>query len=402
MYKNIPSPPNTNNNMTIPIIALEPAIYIISDINMSDQASLQKQSDAINAANSLYTNILDSDDPAMKQVQGLLVPLALQISVDAVTIDVLKRALRDALNNTIRIPIKASPGKFMTVSKSAISKMVKTIESQAIKKGGVILKSVTTSPSTIKAIAASAKVTKAAVQAAVKKAAQKAAVKAGTKVGTKVAVKVVTSAGEAAVKAMVTGGSVCALTGPETLGAGCVVGAVITALELAFAAVNIALDIIDPNGLLVIINKADIKAVANFTHEWIKNNEPTGNPDYFDEEIFFDVESHMLLMDDEGNLSMNDQWAAIYESYRDDYMNLLGIQGDWRSRLGNAVDVPNSNDPGVLSPSVIALQVLAQQLDQEPEPEPSSSSGLILFIIIFFVIIFLMIIIYFFIIEGDE
>jgi len=370
---------------------------------MSDQASLKQQSDAINAANSLNTNILRSDDPTLKQVQSLLVPLALQIGVDAVTVDLLRAGLKKALNNTIRIPIKGNPGKFVSVSKSAVNKMIKTITNQVVRRGSLALKSVVTSPSSIKAIAASAKITKAAVQRALSKSAQTAAIKAGTQIGTKVAVKLSTAAGEAGLKAMVTGGTVCALTGPQTLGMGCIVGAIITAIELAFAAINIALDIIDPNGLSVIINKADIKAVANFTRDWIKNNEPTGNPDYFDEEVFFDVESHMLLMDDKGNLSVDSQWAAIYESYRDDYMALLGIQGDWRARLLEPVDVPNTNDPGVLSPSVIALQVIAEQLEQEPEPEPpSSSSGLVLFIIIFFVIIFLMIIIYFFIIEGDE
>ena len=364
---------------------------------MSDQASLKKQSDAINAANSLNTNILSSDDPTLKQIQSLLVPLALQMGVDNITVDLLKHALKKALNNTIRIPIKGSPGKFISVSKSAVNKMVKTITNQVVRRGSTALKSVVTSPSSIKAIAASAK----AAKAAVKKALEKAATKVGTKIGTRIAVSVGEAAGEAALEAVVVGGSVCAMTGPETLGIGCVVGAVITALELAFAALNIALDMIDPNGLSVIINNKDIETVANFTHDWIKNNDPTGNPDYFDEEIFFDVESHMLVMDDKGNIQMDSQWAAIYESYRNEYMALLGIHGDWQSRLVDSVDVPNANDPGVLSQGVIALQVLSEQINQE-EPAPTTSSGVVLFVVIFFVIIFLMIIIYFFIIEGDE
>jgi hypothetical protein len=368
--------------------------------NPEELAELQRRSAERIQQDYLNTNILQSDDPALMIAQDAIIGYAASEAIESVTIDVLRKNLVAALTKdvAVEIPIKSSIKgltKTLKLGPKALVKTIQTISTRSITKAVKASKVLTSAPKLLKAIATA---TKAAIRAArAAMAATKAAVRA-TVTAVKVSVKAGTVMAQAAAKGAMMMGAICAATGPATGGVGCLVGLAVMVLQLAFDAFNLAMDILDPNGTSVVIYKTDIEMVAKTTGEWVNNEYGEGNANYLDEEVFFDWESHLYEIDDDGNIVANEEWTTKYENYRDEYMTNLGITGDWRARIPS-VNTVLASDPGVLSPMTLVLQEYKKEADLYFESKkPKESSSTLLFIIILFTIIFLTFIIFFFII----
>jgi hypothetical protein len=369
------------------------------------QAAERKQQDYIN------TNILNSNDPALQIAQDAVIGLAVGQAVDAVTIDVLKKNLINSLEGrAVELPFK-NTRRVLKVGPKALKTAIDTVTKQSTTKSMRAAKILTNSPKILKEVAASVKASLQAAKAAEKaaqaatKAAREAALaakeaakvaSAAAKIGTKVGVKAGEVMAQSAVKGAMMMGAICAASGAETAGVGCLVGIAVMVLELAFDAFNLAMDIIDPNGYSVVIYKKDIELVAQTTGEWVNSEYGKDKPNYLDEEVFFDWESHLYEIDDQGNITVNDEWATQYEKYRDEYMTSIGITGDWRSRL-QSTSSANANDPGVMSPLTLTFQEYKKEADSYLNNKKSKSS-ILLFVVILFVTLFLTFIIFFFII----
>ncbi len=345
------------------------------------QAADRKKQDYIN------TNILNSNDPALQIAQDAIIGYAASEAVESVTIDVLRTNLIKALEGkkAVEIPFKNSI-KVLKIGPKAIQKAIEVATKRAISKSVRAAKVLTSAPKLLKSIVSAAKAAAAAARAAVKAvrvtvAAAKAAVKAGEVMAT------------SAIKGATVMGTICAATGAASGGLGCLVGVAVMVLQLAFDAFNLAMDIIDPNGYSVVIYKKDIEVIAQTTGEWVNKEYGEDNPNYLDEEVFFDWESHLYDVDDEGNIKANEEWATKYEKYRDEYMTNLGITGDWRSRIPSTNSV-KATDPGVLSPLTLTFQEYKKEADAYLKSKKSSSSVL-LFAVILFVILFLIFIFFF-------
>lgn len=347
------------------------------------QAAERKQQDYLN------TNILGSDDPALMIVQDAVIGYAASEAVESVTIDVLKKNLIKALEGkAVEIPFKGASKQVLKIGPKGISKAIQVATKRAVTSAVQASKVLTTAPKLLKSIVTAAK---AAIQAA---RAAAAAVKVGV-----AAARAGTVMAASATRGATMMGAICAATGAQTAGVGCLVGIAVMVLQLAFDAFNLAMDMIDPNGYSIVIYKKDIELVAQTTGEWVNNEYGDGNTNYLDEEIFFDWESHLYEIDEQGNINANEEWATKYEIYRDEYMTGLGITGDWRARIPSVSSV-KSTDPGVLSPLTLTFQEYKKEADvylDSRKPKKSTSSTL-LFIIILFTIIFLTFIIFFFII----
>jgi hypothetical protein len=388
---------------------------------MDPNALLQQQSIDRDKQNYLNTNFLNSKEPGMIIAQDLVTQYALSNAVEACTIDLLTDALRNGLidGKTISVPIKNST-KSLKLAPQAIDKTIKTVTQASKNKATTLAKNVAHFPKQLKAMVAASKAAKSAAtiasKAPTKISAVRSAVNTGKAVGkaaSKAAVKAVVKVGQSASRALAMAAAkgamvmatICAASGAQTAGVGCLVALAIEVMMLAFDAFNIAMDIIDPNGLSIVINKKDIELVANHTRDWILQNRPDAseNAYYFDEEVLFDYESFKWEYDEEGNIYANEYWASQYEKYRDEYMAGIGITGDWRSRL-ESVNVPDVNDPGVLSPLTIVFREAKDIIQQDiaVKKKKDESSSLLLIVGITFFIIFLVIIIFFFIIEGDD
>jgi hypothetical protein len=346
------------------------------------QAAERKQQDYLN------TNILNSDDPALMIAQDAIIGYAASEAVESVTIDVLKKNLIKALEGkAVEIPIKGVSKKVLKIGPKGISKAIQVANKKAITSAVKASKVLTSAPKVLKSIATAAK---AAIQAAK---ATAAAVKVGV-----AAARAGTVMGASAARGATMMGAICAATGAQTAGVGCLVGIAVMVLQLAFDAFNLAMDLIDPNGYSIVIYKKDIELVAQTTGEWVNNEYGGDNPNYLDEEVFFDWESHLYEIDDQGNINANEEWSTKYELYRDEYMTSLGITGDWRARIPSTSSVQVS-DPGVLSPMTLTFQEYKKEADVYlNSKKPKTGSSTLLFIIVLFTIIFLTFIIFFFII----
>jgi hypothetical protein len=359
------------------------------------QEDLLRQQAAARAQEAyLNTNLLQSDDPKLKIAQDVVVGFALNHVAEKVTIDILKDSLMKSINKyeCVEIPIKGQPGKTV---KLGFKEVQRTIE-EAAKRGeksaieGLKVVGRKNYNLFIKNAENVAKLVKNASKLASKE------VKTATKTAIKVAVAVGEVAAEAATEGAITAATICAATGAETAGVGCLIGLAIMVIELAFDAFNAAMDIIDPNGLSVVIYKKDIELVGEMTSKWVKNDpvyNPDKKPNFLDEEIFFDYHSFMYEFDSSGNLVANAEWALKYEYYRDQYMASIGITGDWRNAI-SSLPISKITDPGVLDPVTLAMQEIKNEIHKRQNP----TNNTLLFIIIIFVVIFLTFIILFFII----
>ena len=354
-------------------------------------AELQRQAAERQKQDYINTNILNSDDPALMIAQDAIIGYAASEAVESVTIDVLRKNLVAALDGkAVEIPFKNTRGAVTRVLKlgpKGISKAIQVATKRAVTAAVQASKVLTSAPKLLKTIVAAAKAAFRAARAAA------AAVRAAI-AGSKVAVAMTASATKGATMM----GAVCAATGAASAGLGCLVGVAIMVLQMAFDAFNLAMDMIDPNGYSIVIYKKDIETVAETTGQWINNEYGEGNPNYLDEEVFFDWESHLYEIDENGNINANEEWATQYEIYRDEYMSSLGITGDWRARIPSVSGV-KATDPGVLTPLTLTFQEYKKEADVYLESrKPKTGSSTLLFIIVLFVIIFLTFIIFFFII----
>ena len=182
-----------------------------------------------------------------------------------------------------------------------------------------------------------------AAQQAAKAAGKKIATKTATKVATKAAVKVSTKVGTVLVQRLTIFATICGTTGPATVGVGCVVGAAIAVIMLAFDVLNLLLDLLDPSGIQNFIKLSDIEAVADATSKAMASNNPAiGN--YLQDEVYFDPLDFIYAYADDGTIGLDPVWAVKYNSLMNDYMRSIGIIGDWRARLKDAQTLKTAED----------------------------------------------------------
>ncbi len=374
-----------------------------------DLKLLQKQSEQRKQQDYINTNILQSDDPELRIAQDMIIGFAASNAVESVTIDLLKDGLVNAINKRVAIAIPVKGGRKLLLGKKAIEKAIATAEKKTVtiaqNSAKVInkFKSFQSIAKGVKAALALKNTGKTAAEAVkigiktTEKAGVKLAEKAGVKLAEKAAVKIGVKAAEvmteAAMKGVMEFGTICAVTGAETAGVGCLVGVAVMVLQLAFDAFNLAMDIIDPNGVSVVIYKPDIEMIAKTTGEWVNKEYSKDKPNYLNEEVFFDWESHLWVFDESDNLTADLELTKQYEKYRDEYMASIGITGDWRSRIP-VLDISKPSDPGVLSPLTLTFQEYKKEADAYLKSKKSSSSVL-LFAVILFVILFLIFIFFF-------
>jgi len=168
---------------------------------------------------------------------------------------------------------------------------------------------------------------------------QKAGVKAGTTVAAKVGTRVATAGARAS--------SGC-VAGPV----GCAAGALYFVADMAFTIFSTIMDFTDKEGLLVLLNRAYIDELTEDFHEMYE----AGLKDAFDEDTVPDSEDRALeYMNEEKTFDpinflfdyneqtksyeINIEWATRFVELEDEYMKSIGIIGDWRTRMDEAVQL---------------------------------------------------------------
>lgn len=366
------------------------------------EAEARRKQDAIN------TNILNSDDPVLQIAQDLIIGFAVGTVVDAVTVDLLKDSLLRALKGqkAVKVPFKGGR-KFLKISPKAVMNSIKSATSRIKTKGLKAIRVLNHNPKLMKEVVKTAKATRAALKQATEKMTQKSTTTAA-KLSGKASAKL--SARAAAVSLKITikaGAAVSKMTASmaakaSAMAAACVGGPIVCAASialtvalLAFDVVNAVLDILDTKGYSVVLYKADIKAVAESTNEWMNSEYNTQeDPAFFSEEIFFDWQSFLYDIDEDENIVANEVWAPRYEALRDVYMKNLGITGDWRSRV-DTVDVSDPTDPGVLSPLTLQMKELSGQLKPKRKKPKQNKTTIILIVSILSIVFIVGIIIFF-------
>jgi hypothetical protein len=367
------------------------------------EAEARRKQDVIN------TNILNSDDPNLLIAQDIIIGMAVGQVVDALTVDLLKDSLLRALKGekAVKIPFKNSRN-FLKLGPGAVRKCLESTTSRIKSAGLRAVKVLNQAPKAFKAAVASAKASRIAIQNAIKKMSEKksaTAAKLSGKASRKIADAVARMVGRAAAKASAAvAKQTAAMSAKATaMAAACAGGPIvcaasiaITVVLLAFDVVNIVLDIMDTKGYSVVIYKADIKAIAESTKEWMNIEYNTQeDPAFFDEEIFFDWESFLYDIDENDNIVANEEWVPRYEAYRDEYMKIhFGITGDWRSRI-ETVDASKPDDPGVLAPITLQMQELSKTLKKQPKkPKRNTNTNTVLIVSILTVVFVVGIIIF--------
>jgi hypothetical protein len=377
--------------------------------------ALQAEADERRKQDAINTNILNSDDPNLLIAQDIIIGMAVGSVVDAVTVDLLKDSLLRALKGqkAVKIPFKNS-SKVLKLSPKAILECIKSSVDRIKTQGLKAIKVLNQAPKAMKAAVAAAKAVRNAVKNAVKKAATQSVstsvrlsgraaermarfvASQTAKVATRVATKVATMTTNIGTKVAMMA-STC-VAGPIV----CAASMAITVVLLAFDVVNIVLDILDAKGYSVVLYKADIKAVAESSKEWMNSEYNTEeNRNFFDEEIFFDWESFLYDIDDDGNFFANEVWAPRYEQLRDEYMTSIGITGDWRSRV-DTIDMSTPTDPGALSPVTVHMQELKKQFKpKKKKPKKKKNNTTIILVASILTIVFVVGIIIFMNSNGE-
>jgi len=192
---------------------------------------------------------------------------------------------------------------------------------------------------------------------------QKAGQKAGTAVGTKVGTRVAGAGARA--------GSGCT-AGPV----GCAAGALYFVADMAFTIFSTIMDLTDKEGLLVLLNKAYIDELTEDFHEMYE----AGLKDAFDQSAVPDSEDRALeYMNEEKTFDpinflfdynkttkeyeINIEWATRFVELEDEYMKSIGITGDWRARMENAVQIgDNMNIPDFEKKKSNALSISSSSM----------------------------------------
>lgn len=172
-----------------------------------------------------------------------------------------------------------------------------------------------------------------------KKGLQKAGLRAGTSAAAKVGVRVAGAGTRAA--------SGCT-AGPV----GCAAGALYFVADMAFTIFSTIMDFTDKEGLLVLLNKAYIDELTEDFHEMLeaglkdsidKSAIPDGDAkveEYMNEEKTFDPINFVFDLNPQTNeYEPNIKWATRFMDLEDEYMKSIGIIGDWRQRMKDAVNL---------------------------------------------------------------
>lgn len=168
---------------------------------------------------------------------------------------------------------------------------------------------------------------------------QKAGAKAGTAVAARVGARVATAGARA--------GAGCT-AGPI----GCAAGAVYFVADMAFTIFSTIMDFTDKEGLLVLLNKQFLDELTEDLHEMYEAGlkdafDESAVPDsadaaseYMNEEKLFYPESFLFdYNEDTEEYELNLEWALRFVQLEDEYMESIGITGDWRSRMEGAVQI---------------------------------------------------------------
>jgi len=178
---------------------------------------------------------------------------------------------------------------------------------------------------------------------------QKAGVKAGTTVAGKVGTRVATAGARAS--------SGCT-AGPV----GCAAGALYFVADMAFTIFSTIMDMTDKEGLLVLLNKQYIDELTEDFHEMYEAGlkdafDENAVPDsadaasaYMNEEKTFDPINFLFSYDKTAkafSLNFEDPtWILRFLELENEYMESIGITGDWRARMDDAVQLgDNLNIP---------------------------------------------------------
>lgn len=192
---------------------------------------------------------------------------------------------------------------------------------------------------------------------------QKAGQKAGTAVGTKVGTRVAGAGARA--------GSGCT-AGPV----GCAAGALYFVADMAFTIFSTIMDMTDKEGLLVLLNKAYIDELTEDFHEMYEAGlkdafEQSAVPDsedraleYMNEEKTFDPINFLFDYNKTTKeYEINIEWATRFVELEDEYMKSIGITGDWRARMENAVQIgDNMNIPDFEKKKSNALSISSSSM----------------------------------------
>lgn len=178
---------------------------------------------------------------------------------------------------------------------------------------------------------------------------QKAGTRAGTSVATKVGTRVVGAGGRAA--------SGCT-AGPI----GCAAGALYFVADMAFTIFSTIMDMTDKEGLLVLLNKQFIDELTEDFHEMYESGlkdafDEIAVPDteaaassYMNDEKTFDPINFLFTYNEETKAyeidTKNPTWILRFLDLEDEYMKSIGITGDWRARMDDAIQIgDNMNIP---------------------------------------------------------
>ena len=189
--------------------------------------------------------------------------------------------------------------------------------------------------------------------------------KAGAKAGTTVAAKVGTRVATAGARA----GSGCT-AGPV----GCAAGALYFVADMAFTIFSTIMDFTDKEGLLVLLNKAYIDELTEDFHEmyeaglkdaFVEASVPDSEDralEYMNEEKTFDPINFLFDYNEQTkSYEINLEWATRFVELEDEYMKSIGITGDWRTRmeeavqLGDNLSVPDPTKKGGGSNIVVSM-----------------------------------------------
>jgi hypothetical protein len=197
---------------------------------------------------------------------------------------------------------------------------------------------------------------------------QRAGTRAGTNIGGKVTTRVATAGARA--------GSGCT-AGPV----GCAAGALYFVADMAFTIFSTIMDFTDKEGLLVLLNRAYIDELTEDFHEMYE----AGLKDAFDESAVPDSEDRALeYMNEEKTFDpinflfdyneqtksyeINIEWATRFVELEDEYMKSIGITGDWRTRmedaiqLGDNLSIPDPTKKGGSSSFMVSMSSVSSCL----------------------------------------
>lgn len=127
---------------------------------------------------------------------------------------------------------------------------------------------------------------------------------------------------KAVARSVVLGAEICGVTGAETLGAGCVVAAVITALLIIFDVMNILLVFFADKTLTTVFDQAYLDEQAKVFKELVSEAfTKFGMPDYFEEEIEFSPLSFIYDIDlIAGTITYTSDYGPMYKKYVNEYL----------------------------------------------------------------------------------